>query len=60
MIKNEESVIGSYMFNYLEKHKLTSLNKEERKLTMLLDTYGQRGDAFYKYAIMANNIYAIR
>ncbi len=40
-IKNEESVIGSYMYSYLQEHKLASLDKEERKLTMLLDTYGE-------------------
>ena len=40
-IKNNEDTIGSYMYSYLQKHKLASLDKEERKLTMLLDTYGE-------------------
>ncbi|WP_295163659.1 hypothetical protein, partial [uncultured Brachyspira sp.] len=40
-IKNDEIVIGSYMYNYMKEHKLSSLNKEERRLTQLLDTCGQ-------------------
>ena len=40
-IKNTEETIGSYMYNYLQQNKLATIDKEERKLTMLVDTCGE-------------------
>ena len=40
-IKNDESTIGTYMYNYMKTNKLTSTDMEERKLTMLLDTHDE-------------------
>ena len=40
-IKNEESVIGSFMYSYMKNNHFPSIDKEERKLTMLIDTCGE-------------------
>ena len=40
-IKNDESTIGSYMYNYMKVNKFNSIDKDERKLTMLLDTHDE-------------------
>ena len=40
-IQNDESTIGSYMYNYMKTNNLISTDKEERKLTMLLDTHDE-------------------
>ena len=37
-IKNDRQTIGSYMYDYMKKNNLISIDKEERKLTMLIDT----------------------
>ena len=41
VIKNDRSVIGSYMYDYMKMNDLSSIDKEERKLTQLLDTCNQ-------------------
>ncbi len=38
MIKNTPSFIGEYMYKYMKDNNFSSLDKEERKLSMLLDT----------------------
>lgn len=40
-IKNSEETIGTYMYNYLQQNKLATIDKEERKLTILVDTCGE-------------------
>ena len=37
-INNDEQTIGSYMYNYMKDNKLSSIDKSEPHLTMLLDT----------------------
>ena len=40
-ITNNEETIGSYMYNYMKDNRLASIDKEERKLTMMIDTKGE-------------------
>lgn len=40
-ISNDESTIGSYMYNYGRDNKLHSVDERDTKLTMLLDTMGE-------------------
>lgn len=39
-IKNDEETIGSFMYNYGKKNRISTIDKTDTKLTMALDTMG--------------------
>ena len=40
-IKNDESIIGSFMYNYGQGNKINTVDESDTKLTMALDTMGE-------------------